>query len=76
MRGKTFKKNSPEKSRFMAALWKSKSDRRKFLANLPIKEKIKILISLQQAAYPILVKRNKYQLSPWTINKARKPSIH
>lgn len=48
-------------------LFKAKKERRQILAQLPIEEKIKILVKLQEMASPILTQRgiNKY---PWKIN--------
>lgn len=48
-------------------LFKAKKERRQILAQLPIEEKIKILVKLQEIASPILAQRgiNKH---PWKIN--------
>lgn len=67
MLGKNSKKNSKKISLTVKNLWAAKSKRRVALSCLSIKEKVRILIAMQQAAYPILAKRNKNQLKPWTL---------
>lgn len=57
MRGVSLKNN----------FWKAKLSRRGVLAKLPIKEKLRILVALQNLAYPILSRRKKNQLHPWKI---------
>jgi len=47
-------------------LFEAKKRRRKDLAQLPIEEKIKILLKLQDMAIPILHKRGIYK-KPWKI---------
>jgi hypothetical protein len=56
MRGTNFLKNS---------FWRGKVKRRRSLARLPIMEKFRILVELQELAYPILSQRKKNQLRPW-----------
>lgn len=68
MRGKNSqKKTSSSLNQAVKHLWCAKQQRRKFLAALPIEEKIKIIVKLQQAAYPLLAKRNKNHLKPWKL---------
>lgn len=68
MRGKSLlKKTSSSLKQTVKRLWRAKQQRRKSLAALPIEEKIKIIVKLQQAAYPLLAKRNKNQLKPWKL---------
>lgn len=67
MHGKKSQKKDSRLEKLVARLRRAKKERRCKLAKLPIHEKVKIIVKLQEALYPLFSARNKSQLKPWKI---------